>query len=667
MYTIPFRHIHLDFHTSELIEGVGKDFSKKEFQDALQKAHVDSITLCAKCHHGWMYYPSKVFAPHPHLQNDLFGEMLSAAKELGLSVEAYISVGYDEKIALEHSQYLMRNADQSLDTTKDFLSPGYHQFCMNTPYLDIVCEQIRDLLTNYVVDGIFLDIVGERPCYCSSCMQEAKTRGINPLDANQMHAIWKHTYATYIKRIQQVVQSVQPGIEIFHNSGHIDRGRPDLLGINSHIELESLPTGGWGYDHFLISSRFVQPLGKPFLGMTGRFQYGWGDFGGYKHPNGLRYEVSRFLAQGAGCSIGDQMHPFGKLDPGLYRMIGQVYEEVELKQPWCTEVSSLSEIGVLSTEAAGDYAILGAGDSLKQGSSDIGAVRILQEGHYLFDVLGTQDDFTPYRLIILPDRIKGDEVLQAKLLTYIEQGGKILATGKSGIGIDGGIDLGLGVKYEGVNPYTPNYIHALFEVGPLDSDSFVMYFGSQSIRAQKDATTLAFVQEPFFNRGLQHFSSHYHTASTLSDGEAGIVLHDEGIYCGWNLFGEYALKGNLAAKYIALHLIKTLVPNSHITCSYPSQVELSVMHQKKEERYILHLISGSRVKHGLQMEVVEDFIQIPESEIHIRIEAEITAVRLVPQNKMLPFSYEKDALICTIPSFACHQMVELSYKEETSI
>ena len=43
-----YRQVHLDFHTSEKIEGIGKNFNKTEFQQALIKGHVNSITLFAK-------------------------------------------------------------------------------------------------------------------------------------------------------------------------------------------------------------------------------------------------------------------------------------------------------------------------------------------------------------------------------------------------------------------------------------------------------------------------------------------------------------------------------------------------------------------------------------------------------------------------------------------
>ncbi len=663
MYTIPYRHIHLDFHNSCLIEGLGKDFSKEQFQQALLDGHVDSITLCAKCHHGWMYYPSQAFPSHPTMKKDLFGMMLDAAKELNITVEAYFSVGYDEVIALEHSDWLIRNKEQKLDSTPDFFTPGYHQFCMNTPYLDRVCAQIEETLTQYKVDGIFLDIVGVRQCYCSSCLLDAQHQGIDPNDLSEMQRLWEHTYFNYIERIKESVEKIQPNIEIFHNSGHINRGRLDLMNVNSHLELESLPTGGWGYDHFLLSSRFVQHFNKPYLGMTGRFHFGWGDFGGYKHPNGLRYEIMRFIANGAGCSIGDQMHPFGKLDSNLYKMIGTVYEEVEQKEPWCRNVHSVAEIGVLSSESAGSYTIQGAQDSLVQGRADIGAVRILQESHFLFDVLSSDDDFTPYRVIILPDMVHIDEQLQKKLKNYLDQGGQIFATGKSGVTPHSKIAEKLGVTWLKTNDFIPNYCKPCFSLEPLRSNSFVMYQGSEEIEVtEKDSTILAYLEEPFFNRDLNHFSSHYHTPSTLSRKSPAMVQTKFGIYSIWNLFSEYALKGNLAAKYIVKNALHRIVDNLYIEADYPSQVEISLMEQPEEFRYILHLLYGSRVLRGSKMEIIEDTIPIPSRSVTMHLHKEITSIYLVPSKKSLSFTQHEEAIKFTIPSFDCHQMICLTYK-----
>jgi hypothetical protein len=50
-----FRQVHLDYHTSPDIEGIGAEFDAEEFASTLEKASVDSVTCFAKCHHGMLY------------------------------------------------------------------------------------------------------------------------------------------------------------------------------------------------------------------------------------------------------------------------------------------------------------------------------------------------------------------------------------------------------------------------------------------------------------------------------------------------------------------------------------------------------------------------------------------------------------------------------------
>ena len=73
------RQVHLDFHTSPAISGIGSRFSKENFQRALKLGNLDSITVFAKCHHGYCYYPTKVGNQHPGLDFDLTGAMIDAA------------------------------------------------------------------------------------------------------------------------------------------------------------------------------------------------------------------------------------------------------------------------------------------------------------------------------------------------------------------------------------------------------------------------------------------------------------------------------------------------------------------------------------------------------------------------------------------------------------
>ena len=81
---IPFRQIHLDFHTSEKIQGVCGEFDAEEFAQTLEDAHVNSITLFSCGHHGNLYYNSKKFPEmiHPGLvHKDLLREQAQACRK----------------------------------------------------------------------------------------------------------------------------------------------------------------------------------------------------------------------------------------------------------------------------------------------------------------------------------------------------------------------------------------------------------------------------------------------------------------------------------------------------------------------------------------------------------------------------------------------------------
>ena len=175
-----FRQVHLDFHTSEKITNIGERFSKEQFQNALKAGRADSITVFSKCHHGYAFHPSKANEMHPHLKFDLLKAQIEAAHEIGVKTPVYISAGNDERIAKLHPEWLYDNIDYGCD--KEFVHAGYHSVCLNTPYLDILLDQIKEVLENYDADGIFLDIVGVRLCKCDTCKKTMLERGLISAD-----------------------------------------------------------------------------------------------------------------------------------------------------------------------------------------------------------------------------------------------------------------------------------------------------------------------------------------------------------------------------------------------------------------------------------------------------------------------------------------------------
>ena len=648
-----FRQVHLDFHTSEHIEDIGKKFDKKQFQTALKKGHINSITLFSKCHHGWAYHPSKANEIHPHLDFDLLGAQIQAAHEIGVKTPIYLSAGLDEKMAHRHPEWLVRNLDESTTWAKDFTEPGYHKMCMSSPYLDYLVKQIEEVCKNYDADGIFLDIAGVQPCYCQNCIAEREELGLNPYDENDVLKHAEMVYKRYAEKTRAAVDKYKPNLSLFHNGGHIRQGRRDLVNYNTHLELESLPTGGWGYDHFPFSARYCQGLGVDYLGMTGKFHGSWGEFGGFKHPNALRFEVALAAANGAKCSVGDQLSPSGEMDMVTYDLIGSAYSELEEKEEWLDNVESVADIAIISPEAyVGD---LSTGQMTKVDDSGSGVCRIMLEGKYLFDVIDFESDLSKYKVIILPDVIRADIDFAKRLREFCDCGGKVLATGKSALYENSNeFCLNLGAEWIKENPYKPDYFRPLEKIKDMGDTGYIMYGNGEKIRCI--GNELGIRENPYFNRTRAHFCSHQHTPNSCEYGGAGMTEGKDGIYIAWNIFADYAQSGELHLKQMAIFALDRLLDSAKtLKTNLPAQGIVTLM--KQNDRLICHLLYASPVKRGNGIEVIEDIVPIYNVELAIKTDRKINKVYLAPQKEDIDFTYDDGYISVKLDKIECHQMV----------
>lgn len=75
---LPYRKVHLDFHTHPSVTGIGSRFGPERFADALANAGLDGVVLFVKDHYRRSFYRSPAFPVHPHLRVDFLPRAAAA-------------------------------------------------------------------------------------------------------------------------------------------------------------------------------------------------------------------------------------------------------------------------------------------------------------------------------------------------------------------------------------------------------------------------------------------------------------------------------------------------------------------------------------------------------------------------------------------------------------
>lgn len=665
MTALPFRQVHLDFHTSPDIPDIGLDFDPDEFVATLKAGHVNSVTVFAKCHHGYSYYPTKVGTVHPHLRRpNLLGEMIEAGHKAGIRVPVYTTVVWDELAWHTHPEWRhVAFGGNYVGPSTTLLRPGWKNLCMNSGYGDYVIAQIEEFLDLYDGDGVFIDIVryGATPCACRTCFQQMLDEGVDVEDAVALREFTRAIERRFMARTTAAIRAHDPKQHIFYNS----RLRMDLdsplgnrgeLDNFTHLEIESLPGGDWGYAHFPMYVRYFQTFPRELMAMTGRFHTSWGDFGGLRNRAALEFEAFEALAHGAVVSIGDQLHPRGRLDPAVYARIGEVYAAVEAREPWCADTVALPEIGVFTAAVR-----VGSGTGTIN-VTDQGVLYALEQLKYQFQFIDTGVDLANYALLILPDAIPVDAELAARLAAYVAAGGKLLITGRSAIDPATGdfvlADL-MGVHLAGDAPYAPDYLALAPELSTgIEPMPHSCELRGVAITAASGAEILAYSGAPYFNRTWEHFCSHRTTPFAEATASPVIVQHGNVITIARPLFTEYAEFSKRVHKQLIHNCIQRLLPRPRIGAhNLPSTAVVTVRQQAND--LIVHLLHYVPQRRGRTLDVIEDVLPLTDVRLQVAAAQRPSAVRLVPEMREVAWQWHDGYVELEVPRVEGYQIVQL--------
>lgn len=671
----PWRKIHLDYHNTPHVGSVGHGFDADEFIATLRDGHVDGIVVFAKDMHGYFYYPSKRGPVHPGLHRDLLGEQVAACRANGIAVYGYYCTTWDNYLADRHPEWLVFDRNRDTYLPKFDETPRWTALCLsNEDFVEHILADSAEFLQGYELDGIWYDmplpIGGE--CFCWRCREAIKATGGDPFDTATQRAHKQELMTSFMRQAKDLAERLRPGCQVDHNN-QTRIGLGERAEYLDSIDIEALPTGGWGYHYFPVNVRYARNFGRPTYGQTGRFQRSWADFGGLKHPRQLAVEAAGIVAQGGHCCVGDQAPPSGQLDRAVYRTIGTAYAAIEQLEEYLEGAAPVTEAAiVVAGNLLTDMAAVGAEASFDDGTrgnaeSVVGIAELLSEHRIQFDVVEGNVELGRYRLLVVPDGIPVDAELAKKLTDFTEKGGALIACGPAAA-IQGssrswlpGIDL----EVRGPSPFTPAYL--IPEKALLDDFQYALYDGTEQWEVTLDDTTevWAHVGEPAFQRAPEHFTSHHQSPFERATGLAAVVRKGSVAGVSFPLGRSYHRSGYWAYGAVFGAMLDAVLPERLIRSDAPRGAEISLTQQVIDEkpRWIIHVVNvTTNRKWGSHLESFEDVVPLTDLVIRVNVPGGATRARCAgSENDHADITCEGDNVILALPRVDTHAVVVLDH------
>lgn len=663
------RQIHLDFHTSRDIDDVASDFDPDVFGETLENAAVSSVNLFAKCHHGYSYYPTRVGTQHPGLKRDLLGEQIQVLHRRSIKAPVYVSVLWDDLAAEEHPEWVVTNR-QGRQVMREPLSAdsplnnqlGWSTMDITSSYGDYVLSQLAELLDQYPVDGFWLDIVWVEPNYSPSAQKRMRASGVDMSDEGAVFAWARRGLLDWMARVRDLVAERAPEATLFFN-GMVDADVADAVAVQSHLEVESLPTSGsvWGYMHFPVMSRFARTFGKPIVGMTGRFHKSWADFGGLKPLPQVTYETATILAAGGAVCIGDQLDPGGGIDKAVYDTIGQEFRRIRALERSTAEAVPIVEAVIVGSSRVNVGAVHREA-VFTEGVE--GAVQALTEVHAQFEIArGVPDpSATDYRFLIVPGDVELTDADWASLCRWALAGTTIV--------LEPGAARRASPAFAELLPVTEvrdsatdhNYVVAA-ELASGDIDPhypYALYGPAASLIPTHDAITAGYVRPARFSRSWRHFTSH--SQSPVGSPIAGPFVAVKGSVVVVAAPLTSMTKGESYWLYpLLLRAAIRLSSEGWIVESVASvQGEVSVHSIDTTGELIVHIVPFHAKRAFSSIPRLDKKVAIADTEIVLRPGFVVAEVVELPDESPLAYCTAGDTVTVYIPRLSGHAVVRLS-------
>ena len=649
--------LFFDNHTMQACYNVGHDFDAETFAASVKEVGAELVGFPAKCNQGFCYYDTKIGIRHPSMKpgHDYFGDLVAACNKVGVKVTAYLNCGLSNEDGVVHPEWCQIGKNGEFfhpEIINSMITPYARIMCINSPYRQYILSLIKEVKEKYPVSGFLLDSFNAFPCYCRHCMEGMRKLGMNPENDNEVAEYALISAKSLGAEISEIVQPRRDGLLMYC----LGLSARDNLKYGSYLECECLPTyPTWGYDALPIRSRYLRTVsnGEPVFNMTGRF-YAWGDFGSLRTDAAIEYDLFYGLANGMRPNIGDHIHPSGVYHRGIVERLKKVYGTLKQYDPWYRGAVNPVDLAVL-------FSGIAATTSTKS------AVRMLCELKMQFDCIDELNDWSKYKVIVLPDDILLTESLRAKVAEFLKNGGKILATGESGLDPEKKafcFEQEWGVRFKKDKTFDPAYFTMTGDFKDL-VPALPLSVNSDCVEAEVLPGTVVAgkVIAPYYDHKWDGVYSFFYTPPDKMTELPFVTMTDQVSYCSGQLFDGYNTAASVELRNVFKAMLLHLLPDPLLQTEsgLPSFARAIVSEQPG--RRMVHLLNYLPEKRG-EMLIVEEAVEAFNIKLKLRLDGKnVKRVVLAPEEKEIPFVQENDHVRFTVPEICGYGLAAVEFAD----
>lgn len=511
----------------------------------------------------------------------------------------------------------------------------------------------------------------------------------------------------YLRQITAAARAVKPSVLITDNNvgrwvrpypliedGSFVRWlKPNELGL----DFFSCDPVFFGGNHEIVLSRdgrYQATTGVPFDYMNERF-HKWGEWQ-LRSTNDFKLEFATILSVGGSCFFADQPYVDGTLEPEVYCRLADAYNFVKEREGYAIGATMTPDVAILASGPSQVFGPLGNGINAGRtwngqvGSGGAGARTDRVEGAHLalveqgvqcliYDEATLRETLSQQSAVIVAEQCLLEEATIDSLTGYVEGGGVLVVTGRSGRWDEQYhprrnsrlYDL-LGVQVEGDLPSPIHYFRLgqTFRAGTDIPDLPIQAWGTAVKVKAVSAEVLADLHGPLpqvWRDGVQdeaHWRHYTVFGGCPPAKEAlapGITVRQVGkgraIYVAVDPFASYRHEGHHLTRLLLTRLMDIAIPPAQrrVSAQKPLHVELSL--QQQANRQIVHLCNYAAQKRTAMLVHNEELTPVRDIVVRVRADHLPGRVTIQPEGAAPDWSYKDGTLTVRVPELRIHTMV----------